>query len=512
MATDENTDGNVVKENVVKQVVTIGLDAGTTGCKAVALSPAGQLLETTSGTYPLKTDASGRAEQDPEAIWSAVCKALRSLAKRLPDHHIAGIALSGAMHSVLPLSSNYQPLTDAITWADSRASDYPERLRERTDPAALYARTGCPLETPYHPARLNWLHDSQPDVFAKTHTFAALKDFLVLRLSGTLMTDIGLASTTGLFDIYTLTWQDQALVLAGIGPDKLPEFGLPTDRAGTLTDAAATATGLPAGLPIFLGSSDGGLANLGSGVVRAGETILTLGTSGAVRQVADAPQLDPNQLTWCYVLGEGHYFAGGAINNGGLTLEWLRRTFYSELPSQAGFAKLLEESAEAASSDLICLPYLTGERTPHWDADLRASFFGIGEHHTRADLVRAGLEGVAFCLADVFELVRPSDRPVQLSGGAARAPFLAQLLTDTLGVPTETNDVADASALGAAVIAQVGLGLTTLSEAAARLAHASQARLEPNPEAHAHYREKRARARNLLEAVASVTAKPTSAA
>lgn len=490
------------------ETLTIGLDIGTTGCKAVALAAGGEPLATTSATYPLLTDASGRAEQEPEALWSAVCRALLELTERLrgattattTTTAIEGLALSGAMHSVLPLDKNLAPLANALTWADSRASDAPKALRERTDEGALYRLTGCPLQTPYHPARLSWLQEAHPELTRRSRYFVALKDFIALQLCGHLSTDHGLASTTGLLDIHTLSWQGEALSLAGISAERLPELRRPTDRAGTLKRAAAEATGLPAGLPIFLGSSDGGLANLGSGVAKPGETILTLGTSGAVRQVATTPQLDDRALTWCYVLTEGHYFAGGAINNGGLTLEWLRRTFYKDLPKEEGFTQLLADSAHAPSGELICLPYLTGERTPHWDAELRASFFGVGEYHARADLVRAGLEGVACCLADVFDLIKPSALPVQLTGGAARAPFLAQLITDALGARTEANHVADASALGAAMLAQVGLGMTTLTGAAERAAEVAQTRLEPDPEAHAHYREKRARARRLLEA------------
>ncbi len=492
----------------MKEAVTIGLDLGTTGCKAVALGAAGTPLHAATATYPLKTDASGRAEQDPAALWRAVCGALQTLSDKLGGHSVMGLALSGAMHSVLPLGQDLEPLTDATTWADSRAVDYPARLRERTDPAALYTHTGCPLETPYHPVRLNWLREAQGDVFTRTHKVAALKDFILLQLTGRLVTDVGLASTTGLLDIHSLAWHLPALELSGIRAEHLPDLLLPTEQAGTVTRAAAAATGLPAGLPIFPGSSDGGLANLGAGVTTPGQTILTLGTSGAVRQVTDRPQHDletgaraTQHLTWCYVLTEGRYFAGGAINNGGLMLEWLRRTLYSELPKAEGFDRLLTESAGATSSDIVCLPYLTGERTPHWDAELRASFVGIAEHHSRIDLVWAGLEGVAFCLADVFDLVEPSAYPVQLSGGAARAPFLAQLITDTLGVACEPNDVADASALGAAVIAQVGLGQATLSEGAARLAHAPTERLEPNPDAHTHYAKKRERAHRLLAAL-----------
>ncbi len=409
------------------------------------------------------------------------------------------------MHSLLPLGEDNEPLAYALTWADSRAETTLPTLRQETDEAALYRSTGCPLETPYHPARLRWLREAQPKLFSRTGTFVALKDFFAYRLCGVLATDVGLASTTGLLDLHTTRWHEPALALAGVTAAQLPTLAEPTARLGQLSAAAAAETGLEAGLPIFAGSSDGGLANLGAGVIRPGETILTLGTSGAVRQVADAPQLGADRLTWCYLLGSGRYFAGGAINNGGLTLEWLRRTLYSELPKDAGYDRLLTDTATATiDNDLIFLPYLTGERTPHWNAGLRASVFGLGEHHTRADLARAALEGVAFCLADLFDLLGRSDLPVQLTGGVARVPFWAQLITDTLGVPTELNRVADASALGAALRAQVARSWTTSVDASARAEAGTRTPLTPDPERHALLARKRARAQTLLRATGAL--------
>ena len=454
-----------------------------------------------SATYPLLTDRSGRAEQDPEALWRAVCHSLKELTGYLAEQglpHPAGMALGGAMHSILPLGENMEPLGNALTWADSRAEKLV--LDDRAAAQRLYEATGCPLETPYHPARLRWFREAQPELFSRTRTFVSLKDYIAYRLTGTLATDFGMASTTGLLDIHKATWQGDALALAGVSSAALPELFSPTEKLGTLTSAAAAATGLAAGTAVFPGSSDGGLANLGSGVVRPGETVVTVGTSGAVRQVANAPQLDPEGLTWCYLLTGGRYFAGGAINNGGLALEWLRATLYSEFPKSEGFEKLLGDAAQAGPNKIICLPYLTGERTPHWDASLRASVYGVGKYHARADIVRAGLEGVAFSLADVLGLLKSNTLPVQLTGGVTHSLFWAQLITDVLGVKAELNRVADASALGAAIFAQVALGWTSLEEAARLVSEGKRIELTPDPDNHSRLGEKRQRAQALLKA------------
>ena len=479
---------------------TLGLDIGTTSCKAVALSAAGEVLGVKSATYPLLTDRSGRAEQDPHAIWQAVCRSLNELVGLLSEQglpHPAGLALGGAMHSILPLEKRHEPLGNALIWADSRAA---KPVLDGAAARRLYEATGCPLQTPYHPARLRWFRGTHPELFRRAQSFVSLKDYVAYRLTGTLATDVGMASTTGLLDIRQATWHEGALELAGVTAAALPDLVSPSDQLGSLTPEAAAATGVAAGLPVFAGSSDGGLANLGSGVVRPGETVVTVGTSGAVRQVATAPQLDPAGLTWCYLLTEGRYFAGGAINNGGLALEWLRTTLYSELPQTEGFRQLLTDAAAVKPSNIICLPYLTGERTPHWDASLRASMFGVGRYHTRADLARAGLEGVAFSLAEVYELLSPNPHPVQLAGGVTRSLFWAQLLTDVLGSPTELNPVADASGIGAALFAQVALGWTSLEDAAKFSSQEERTQLTPHLENHARLEEKRARAQALLAA------------
>lgn len=474
---------------------TLGLDLGTTGCKVVALDPTGKVLGSAAATYPLLTDATGRAEQDPEAVWEAARTVLQSLTGELGSG-FAGLALGGAMHSVLPLTVDGEPLGNALTWADSRA----EKLRlSEAELGELYRNTGCPGEVPYHPARLRWLKKADPALFGKIGKVASLKDFVGYRLTDRLATDVGMASTTGLYNLHGEGWFEGALEATGITAERLPDPLEPTTKLGVLTTEAASQTGLRAGLPVFPGSSDGALANLGSGVVRPGETVVTVGTSGAVRRVVAEPHLNAERLTWCYRFGGARYFAGGAINNGGLALAWLRRTLYSELPKDAGFKQLFNDADRAEPSELICLPYFTGERTPHWDAGLRASFFGLGEHHTRADLARAGLEGVAFSLADVFSLLGPGGKGVQLSGGVTRNPFWAQLLTDTLGVETEQNSVADASAVGAALVAQVALGWHTFESAAGEVADEARPTLTPDADTHAWLGRKRGRARRLLE-------------
>jgi gluconokinase len=439
--------------------LVIGLDLGTSACKAVALDSRGRLQITTQATYSLVSGSEGQAEQDAHEVLQAVVKALSDLTAQAGDSLISGLSLSGAMHNLLPVDAGGEPLGLAMTWADTRPDAH--SLREKADPYSLYQRTGCPLQSIYHPAKLAWLAGNHPQVFTAAERFVAIKDWVLFRLTGVLATDTGLASTTGLLDIHQLAWDEEALSIAGIDSERLPGLVSADTVVGVLRDEVAALTGLPLDLPVVAGSSDGGLANLGAGVVTPGMTVVTVGTSAAIRHLSKRPRFDSQARTWSYLLTPGKYFSGGAINSGGLVLEWVRKVFYPDLPRASGFEVLLEEATglEPRQGDLVLLPYLAGERSPHWEPDLTATISGLSLHHGRAHVARAALEGIAFCLADVWQVLQPESRyGVKLTGSITRTPAWSQLLADVLGVPLELVSAADASAVGAAMLGHEALG------------------------------------------------------
>ncbi len=469
----------------------IGLDLGTTNCKAVALTAEGRVLAATSSAYGLLSPEPGWAEQDVREVWQGAATALRMLADQLSLDQVAGLSLSGAMHSVLPVDGDDAPLAPAMTWADNRAASRADALRGQTEPYALYLRTGCPLRSTYHPARLRWWLEQAPQVSQRAVRLVAIKDWILHRLTGVWATDLSLASSTGLLDIHRLNWDEEALSLAGVLPGCLPPLVSPTAVVGGLTEGAAAETGLPSGLSVVAGASDGALANLGAGAVDAGQVVVTVGTSGAIRRIVDRPWLDPHERTWCYVLVEGHWFVGGAINNGGLALQWVRERFYPDLPADAGYEPVLQDAASIApgAGGVVVLPYFTGERSPHWNADARAAICGLSLHHTRAHVARAVLEGVAFCLADVWEALADESELVEsarLTGGITRAPIWAQIVADVLGIPLAPVEIADASALGAAILGHWALG-NIQTFGVCQTPKVSTTTFEPDSERHAFY-------------------------
>ncbi len=468
--------------------LVIGLDLGTTSCKAVALHEDGHVVASASSDYTLQLPHPGWVQQDVLLVRQAVLGTLRTLAEQVPDAKFDGLCLSGAMHSVLPVGRDDAPLAPAMTWADHRAASYVEALRRETEPHALYRRTGCPLRSTYHHARLRWWLEQATGLAHRAVRFAAIKDWILHRLAGVWVTDLSLASATGLLDIHGLCWDDEALSLAGISPDRLPVLVSPAAIVGGLAEEPANMTGLPSGLPVIAGAGDGGLANLGAGAGERGQVVVTVGTSGAIRRVVERPWLDAEERTWCYVLVEGRWFVGGAINNGGLTLQWVRDTFYSELLREEGYEAVLQDAASVppGAGGITALPYFTGERSPHWSPDLRALFHGLGLEHTRAHVARAALEGVAFCMADVWQaMCRDMDlqQPAKLTGGITRAPVWGQILADVLGVPLVPVEVGDASAIGAALLGHQALG----REVTSGRSLSADAPLEPDPRRHCLY-------------------------
>lgn len=424
----------------------IGLDLGTTGCKAVLVDGEGKPIRSTYRSYPLLKSEPGEATQNADILWKAVQEALLDLKAEQAD----GLAFSGAMHSFLLIGQDNRPLTAALTWADTRPMDTLNRVP--LDPDSTYLKTGAPLKTPYHPAKITYFQQMQPDLFSRTHLLVGLKDYIAFQLTGAWKADIGLASSSGLLNLHTGQWDDEIITALKV-KTLLPEVLDTYDLLGHITPQAAACTGLKAGMPVFAGSSDGGLANLGTGAgVR--DTVITVGTSGAVRSMTQSPQLDARGRTWCYFLSREQLFAGGAINNAGLLIDWVRRMYY---PADT-FETLFKEAAEVPDAEgLLLLPYLTGERSPFWKSDLTATLHGLMLQHTRGHVARAALEAVCFSLAEVYDLVSQGTDRILVTGSITRSPLWMQILSNVLSRDLVVADTVDASALGAAKVSLFAL-------------------------------------------------------
>ena len=486
----------------------IGLDLGTTNCKAVLLDADGRVRAKASDGYKLQIPHPGWAEQDVRLVWGAVKNVLRAVMESAPSSP-QGICISGAMHSLFPIADDAgAPIANAMTWADARATSVYRSLIADTDIHALYRRTGCPVHSTYHLQRLRWWHKCEPEQAQRAYLWVALKDWILHALTGVWATDLSLASTTGLLNLQTLSWDTGVLRLAGVLPDQLPSLVSPSAVVGGLTDEAAAATGLPAGLPVIAGGSDGAMASLGTGIAAPGQMVITVGTSGAVRKIVGEPWFDPGERTFCYLLTEGLWFIGGAINNGGLALEWVRNKLYPELIGAAGFEQLAldAESVAPGAEGVFLLPYFAGERSPHWAPKDKGMLYGLGMGHTRVHIARAAMEGVANCLADVWDALYGSETAqgdiVRLTGGITRTPLWAQILADMLGVPLMALEVADTSATGAGLLGMHALGLIRADQMARTVDPGPI--YSPDPRRHEFYKQHHREYRALRRGMAAM--------
>ena len=453
--------------------VVIGVDVGTTATKAVAFA-AGSTTAYGSGEagYALSEPEPGAAVQDPEAVWDAVGDAVRDAVAALPPRtEVAALAFSAAMHGLLALDDRGDPLGPLLTWADTRAATVAAELRRAPGGLALHRRTGTPLHPMSPLVELAWLARERPSLHAAAATWGGIKEFVLARATGARVTDTSCASGTGLLDLASGTWDDEALSLAGVDAAHLGTLVAPTDVVGRLRTGDWD---VPAGTPVVAGGGDGPLANLGVGAVRPGVAACSIGTSGALRVTVDRPEVDPRGRVFCYGLTQDRWVVGGAITNGGVVLDWARETLGGDVGDLLDAAAAVPAGAEG----LLALPHLLPERAPHWDARGAGALVGLHRAHGRGHLVRALLEGVCLQLRLVLDSMREAGLAVdevRATGGFARSALWRRLLTDALAMPVGFPAVDQGSAYGAALLGQQGVGLLppgpdALADAAADVA------------------------------------------
>ena len=443
--------------------MVIGVDMGTTSTKAVAFGVDGRAVASAGAGYALREPAPGHAVQDPDAIVEAVLEAVAATVAQLAGRTVAGLSFSAAMHSLIGLSPQGGPLTPVVTWADTRAGAQAERLRSAPGGTELHRRTGTPLHPMSPLPKLLWFREQEPRLWEQVTHWVGVKEYVLLRLCGSLVVDHSVASATGLLNLERLCWDEEALELAGLRPEHLAELVPGTTVLPGLLAGTASRTGLPTDTRVVVGGSDGPLANLGSGAVQPGVASCTIGTSGAVRVVVDRPVVDPLGRVFCYALAPGRWVVGGAVNNGGVVLEWAGDALAPDLGPDAQEQLLeLAASVPAGSGGLLMLPYLLGERAPHWSSVPQGAYVGLSRVHRREHLVRAAVEGVCLQLALVLQSMRAAGlevKEIRASGGFARSPLWRQMLSDALGMDVGFPEGHEGSSFGAALLGMQALGL-----------------------------------------------------
>src|SRR3954451_15087400 len=490
--------------------VVVGVDIGTTATKVIAYDASGAARASASTDYPLRQPEPGAAVQAPHEVAAAIRGGVRAVVRQLDGVRVAGLSFSAAMHSLLGLDGGGNPLTPLITWADTRAAAQADRLRDEGRALELHQRTGTPVHPMSALVKLMWLRESDPELHARAARWVGIKEYVLAGWCGSDVVDHSVASATGMLALDTLDWDPEALDLAGVGQDRLPDPVPVTTVLRTLTKEAAADLGLPEGTPVVVGASDGPLANLGIGAVRPGQTACSIGTSAALRVIVEKPAVDENGGVFCYAFVPGRYVVGGALNNGGVVLDWLGHALAPELgeDSEAKMAQLAAK-APAGSAGLLMLPYLLGERAPHWSSLPRGAYVGLTRAHRREHLTRAALEGVCLQLALVLESMRAAGnevREIRATGGFARSPLWRQMLADALGIDVAFAAAPEASAFGAALLGLQALGVIESVDVAAELVRIEEV-VAPEPDAAAIYAERLELFDSLYDALAPAFAR-----
>ncbi len=458
----------------------LGIDLGTSGTKTVLFSEGGKPISAHTVEYPLYQPKNGWAEQDPDHWWNAAAEGIQKVLEKgnVKAADVAGVGLSGQMHGLVMLDKEGRVLRPSIIWCDQRTGEQCEWMDKEIGTKRIIEITANPPMTGFTAAKILWVKQHEPEVFAKCAHILLPKDYIRYKLTGVYATEVSDAAGMQLMDVPGRVWSKELLKLYGIPESLLAQMHESPDVTGKVHAQGAQATGLLPGTPVVGGAGDNAAAAVGTGVVRSGRAFTTLGTSGVVYAVSDNVSIDPKGRvhTLCASV-PGKWTVMSCTQAAGLSLRWARDTFCTEEVEEAKrrgvdpYVVMTEKASKVpiGSQGLMYLPYLMGERSPHPDPDCRGVFFGLSAMHERAHLVRAVMEGVAYSQAECVEVFREMNVPIHemmACGGGGRSPMWRQMLADLYGCTVSTIQADEGPALGAAILAGVGTGMFGSVEAA----------------------------------------------
>ena len=473
--------------------VLVGIDVGTTATKGIAIDPDGTVLARAEAEYALSTPKPGWAEQDPEDWWRATETVLAALKEQTGEPQ--GIGLSGQMHGLVALDESNRVLRPAILWNDQRTQAECDEIEQTIGLDRLIELTGNRALTGFTAPKILWLRHHEPDIYARVKHIALPKDYVRLKLTGEHATDVSDASGTLLLDVAKRRWSDEVLTALNVDRDWLPEA----------LESPALSGHTKTGVPVAAGAGDQAAGALGVGVDRPGPLSIALGTSGvvfaALKQFAADPQARVH--AFCHAVPQAWHAMGVMLSAAG-SLTWLHNvaapdTSYDELLAMA-------DAWPAGTENLIFLPYLAGERTPHADPDARGAFAGLSLRHDRGALTRAVLEGVAFGLRDSLDLIdelgQKKPELGRVSGGGARSDLWAKITASVLELPLQRVAVDEGAAFGAAILGGVAAGVwPSVQDGVAATVRPKGERIEPDPEWVEIYKEQRPKFQALYPAI-----------
>lgn len=448
----------------------IGIDLGTSAVKALLVDRNGSAAAEASRSYPLYHEHSGWSEQRPDDWVKATMEALRELVNRagIDRSLIEGMSFSGQMHGLVLLNRAGNPVRNAILWNDTRTTEQCREM-EKTLGDRLLSITRNPALEGFTLPKLLWVREHEPDVFAQSNLFLLPKDYVRYRLTGELYMDYSDAAGTLLLDVAGKAWSEEVLQAFGLPASFCPPLVESHEQAGTLLPQLSESIGLPAAVKVFAGGADNACGAIGSGILKEGLSLCSIGTSGVILSYENEKERDfGGKVHFFNHSKQDAYYAMGVTLAAGYSLSWFKKTF---APEQS-FDQLLEgvEEVGPGACGLLFTPYLVGERTPHADAAIRASFIGMDGSHERIHFVRAVMEGITFSLNESVELFRKSGKKIDKIvsiGGGAQNPVWLQMQANIFNATVVSLQNEQGPGLGAAMLAAYGCGWFDSLEACA---------------------------------------------
>jgi xylulokinase len=490
----------------------LGVDFGTGGCKVALVDTSGCVVDAASGEYATEHPRAGWAQQNPADWYATMRRLLHELAAgpAWKSGRLVAMAMDSYTHGAVLLDERGEVIRPTIIWTDQRSVSECEFLTERFGELIFKTAYQMPAPTWTLPQML-WLRRNEPESFSRIRRISFVKDYIRYLLTGELACDCIESQGTLMWDMKKSCWSPELCELAGVDVGMLGPVAQPTALAGKVTAKAAMETPLPAGLPVIMGASDSAVEGYAAGAIRPGQCILKLATAGNVNVMTDQAHPHPQTLTYSHVV-PGMWYTVTATNAAAACQRWYRDNFCGDLVA-AGAAQnkdvygLINDEAATSpcgANGVFFHPYLMGERSPYWDANLRASFSGLSMRNTRADLSRAVLEGVAYSLRDCYGTIEKmglSTHEFLLIGGGAKSELWSQIVCDVFNAAVTCPAACDAS-FGSALVAGVGIGVFASEIDAVRKCVKVSRKLEPVKENAEFYAEGFKRYRNIHDRLA----------
>jgi D-xylulose kinase len=452
----------------------VAIDVGTSGTRtAVINTKNGAILSQTHQEYTSFFPHPAWVEQNAEDWWETTCTtAQASLTNSAVDREsIIGVSITNQRETIVPVDNQGQPLYRAIVWQDRRTVPQCDFIQSVLGADTVYRETGLTVDPYFSGPKLLWLKEHKPEVFRKTAKFLLVHDFIFHRLSDQFATDYSNASRTMLFSIEKHQWSELMCSRLEIPPEKLPTPFPSGTAVGNVTPEAAEATHLPEGIPVVVGGGDQQCGAVGVGVVQPGRVKATIGTGTFILAFENQPTFDPQRrlLCSCHAV-PNKWVIEASIFTSGIIYRWFRDQFAQEEKQLAQLLnaeayELMDKQAQRSppgARGVLLLPHFVGAGAPHWNPNARGVLVGLALGHTRADILRAIMEGTAFEVRRNLKVMEELNIPIQelrLTGGATRSALWNQIQADITQVKVIRSQIEEATAVGAAILAAVGGGV-----------------------------------------------------